>query len=450
MKLLNFSIPLACVLAFSTAFASPTAHGAAAALERRALADDIASTKDAVARAATGLKNILNALGAAAAAGNNQAGGGNGNGNNQAGGGGNQSAPPTRATQPAEPRVTISEASSTETQGRATAAPSKTGKKQATAAPKATTTGTKPAAKTGGGAQQPAPKTGAGAGTANNGGLTLPPGVQLIDKTITVQNIPLRVRVAAPTELIVGSGGAAGAGANSSMGLNVLLHGDGGSPFQAFPNRIPRDGLMGVAILAPPNPLNKNQPVWGGGAGGNDRPLGPAHSAAINELIQTELPKLVNFDKTKVDFTGVSGGSFLLSGFFIPTFAATYKGSAFLLNCGALDPVVPIKDGAAVSSLRVHFQSSTKDFPDIKTNIAKTTATLVQTSKAAGLSTADINKLVTSDATPVGGHCAMDGKAFVSGITLMVDNFGSVMFGTGTAPGSVPGIGNVAKGVAAA
>ncbi|KAJ3176871.1 hypothetical protein HDU87_004803 [Geranomyces variabilis] len=403
MKSFNLSLLLAWILAISAAYASPAGH----ALERRALADDIASTKNAVSRAATGLKNILNALGAVAVA-------------NPAG------APvPTKATASSEPRVTIAEASST-------AAPTKANK--TAAKPKAT--GTK--------ARKTAGKT---AGKTANGGLTLPPGVQLIDKMITVQNIPLRVRVAAPTELLVGAGGAA---ANSTMGLNVLLHGDGGSPFQAFPNRIPRDGLMGVAILAPPNPLNKNQPVWGGGAGGNDRPLGPAHSAAINELIQTELPKLVNFDITKVDFTGVSGGSFLLAGFFIPTFASTYKNSAFLLNCGALDPVVPIKDGAAVSSLRIHFQSSTKDFPDITQNIAQTTATLVKNSKAAGLSAADIGKLVTSDATPVGGHCQMDGKNFVSGVTLMVDNYGSVMFGTGPTPGSVPGIGNVAKGVAAA
>ncbi|KAJ3151452.1 hypothetical protein HDU89_001894 [Geranomyces variabilis] len=431
MKTFNISLLLAWILAISTAYASPAGH----AVQRRALADDIASTKDAVARAATGLKNILNSLGAAAAA--NPAG-------NPAATASAPSAPPTKATASSEPRVTISEASSTAAPTKAkktAAAPKATGTK---AAPK-TGAGTQPAAKTGTGAA----KTGAGTTTAN-GGLTLPPGVQLIDKMITVQNIALRVRVAAPTELLVGAGGAAAATANSTMGLNVLLHGDGGSPFQAFPNRIPRDGLMGVAILAPPNPLNKNQPVWGGGAGGNDRPLGPAHSAAINELIQVELPKLVNFDKTKVDFTGVSGGSFLLAGFFIPTFASTYKNSAFLLNCGALDPVVPIKDGAAVSSLRIHFQSSTKDFPDIAQNIAKTTATLVKTSKAAGLSAADIDKLVTSDATPVGGHCQMDGKNFVSGITLMVDNYGSVMFGTGATPGSVPGIGNVAKGVAAA
>ncbi|KAI8908749.1 hypothetical protein DFJ77DRAFT_433906, partial [Powellomyces hirtus] len=257
----------------------------------------------------------------------------------------------------------------------------------------------------------------------------------IIDQTVTVQGISLRFKVAAPTSEL-GQG-------NGTMGLNVLLHGDGGSPFAAFPNRFPRDNLMGVAILAPPNPNNQNLPVWGGGNGGNDRPLGPLHSAAINDLIQNELPKLVKFDATKVSFTGVSGGSLLLGGFFIPTFASTYQGNNFMLNCGSLDPVAAIQDPAAVASLRIHFQSSQREFPDLKTSITQTITSLTATYKAAGLSDAEINAKMTADATPNGGHCEMDGQGFVSGITLMVDNYGSVMLGNG----AVPGIGNVNKGV---
>ena len=68
--------------------------------------------------------------------------------------------------------------------------------------------------------------------------------------------------------------------ANATMGLNVLLHGDGGQSFFDFPNQAVQQNLMGVVALAPNQDL-----FWGGGSGLN-RTDGAAHSAAVNSLIQ--------------------------------------------------------------------------------------------------------------------------------------------------------------------
>lgn len=69
---------------------------------------------------------------------------------------------------------------------------------------------------------------------------------------------------------------------------------------------------MGVVILAPDPNL-----FWGGGSG-LQRTDSVAHSQAVNDLILNELPNVVAFNDSQVFFTDVSGGSLLLSGFFIP------------------------------------------------------------------------------------------------------------------------------------
>jgi len=63
------------------------------------------------------------------------------------------------------------------------------------------------------------------------------------------------------------------------MGINVLLHGDGGQSFFDFPNQVVQQNLMGVVALAPDPNL-----FWGGGSGAN-RVDGVPHSAAVNALI---------------------------------------------------------------------------------------------------------------------------------------------------------------------
>jgi poly(3-hydroxybutyrate) depolymerase len=155
---------------------------------------------------------------------------------------------------------------------------------------------------------------------------------------------------------------------------------------------------MGVVILAP----NRNR-FWGGGSG-LQRTDGVAHAAAVNTLIQQQLPQDVTFDPTKVFFTGVSGGSLLLSGFFMPAFGASYK-TGVLLNCGALVPQVAVVDAATLAATtRIHYQSTQNELALLQPAIPAAVKAYEALAQNAGLSSAQIAALQTVDATPVGGH----------------------------------------------
>lgn len=194
---------------------------------------------------------------------------------------------------------------------------------------------------------------------------------------------------------------------------------------------------MGVVILAP----NKNA-FWGGGSG-LQRTDGVVHAAAVNTLIQTQLSQDVAFDPGNVFFTGVSGGSLLLSGFFVPAFGATYK-TGVVLGCGALVPQVAVADPTTLATnFKIHFQSTKDELALLQPAIPKAVAAYEKIATDAGLSTAQIGALQTVDNTPdQGGHCGFDGTGFVKGVQLISSNYANIM-GT-NATGVVTGItGNV-------
>ncbi|KAH9814842.1 hypothetical protein DFH28DRAFT_893946 [Melampsora americana] len=221
-------------------------------------------------------------------------------------------------------------------------------------------------------------------------------------------------------------------------GINVLLHGDGGESFFDFPNQEFQNGLMGVVIMAP-----NDKRFWGGGSG-NLRTDGALHASLVNTLIRQVLPEVLKFDQSKVYFTGVSGGSLLLAGFFLPMYAETYNTGA-LLGCGALPPQVNSSQnfGKALTTMRIHFQASQNELPSLQPAIAGAVVTYADLALKAGGNSAEVGRRMTVDATPNGAHCAFDGKDFVSGVQLVSSNYARIMFGTG----DVPGIGNVATSV---
>ncbi|KAH8920463.1 hypothetical protein BT69DRAFT_1352374, partial [Atractiella rhizophila] len=137
-----------------------------------------------------------------------------------------------------------------------------------------------------------------------------------------------------------------------STGINLLLHGDGGQSFFDFPNQLTtsQNGLVGVVALAPNDDL-----FWGGGSG-LDRTDGVLHSQLVNALVTQVLPQVLNFNVDQTFFTGVSGGSLLLSGFTLPLFGAQFDTGA-LLNCGGLVPQV----AGSIGNMKVHFQSTTQE-----------------------------------------------------------------------------------------
>lgn len=221
------------------------------------------------------------------------------------------------------------------------------------------------------------------------------------------------------------------------MGINVLLHGDGATSFFDFPNQDVQGGLMGVVVLAPSESL-----LWGvtsGGPTGLDRPDGVEHMQALNDLITNVLPQMVAFNASNVFFTGVSGGSLVLSGFFVPAHMANFAGTGVMLMCGALAPQVAfVGANDVIASTKIHFQSSQNDQPELQQSIPESIAAFQALADDAGLSAAQIGALQTADNSPLGGHCEFDGKDFVSGVQLISDNFANIMQGGDGAIAEIP------------
>ncbi|EGG07448.1 Hypothetical protein MELLADRAFT_85784 [Melampsora larici-populina 98AG31] len=272
-------------------------------------------------------------------------------------------------------------------------------------------------------------------------------GSVIVIMTAEIDNFALQFKISAPpSELLpTAQNGATikprngGAGVTPGVnGINVLLHGDGGETFFDFANQEFQNGLMGVVIMAP-----NDKRFWGGGSG-NLRTDGALHASLVNTLIRQVLPEVLKFDQTKVYFTGVSGGSLLLAGFFLPMYAETYNTGA-LLGCGALPPQVnPSQNfGRTLTTMRIHFQATQNELPFLQPAIAGAVVTYADTALKAGGNSAEVGRKMTVDATPNGAHCAFDGKDFVSGVQLVSSNYARIMFGTG----DVPGIGNVATSV---
>ncbi len=314
---------------------------------------------------------------------------------------------------------------------------------QVNALPKKKATGTNVAAAA-------APSSTGGITTATDGSTILDKTVQIkyvndpdrLNLSDTNSGLSIRYKISAPANQFTAASGVKGASAEANTtgtaGLNVLLHGDGGQSFFDFPNQAVQDNLMGVVVLAPNKKL-----FWGGGSG-LQRTDGVAHAAAVNSLIQNQLSQDVAFDPTNVFFTGVSGGSLLLSGFFVPAFGAQYK-TGVILNCGALVPQVNVTDSNTLAtSMKIHFQSTRDELALLQPAIPEAIAAYEKLATDAGLTADQIGALQTVDNTPNGGgHCGFDGKGFVSGVQLMATNYANIM-GHNTR-GEVTAIGRVLK-----
>lgn len=73
-------------------------------------------------------------------------------------------------------------------------------------------------------------------------------GGTILDTTVTIDGLPIRYKVSGPAALFKAASGVrdatAAANATSAIGLNVLLHGDGGQSFFDFPNQAVQKKLM--------------------------------------------------------------------------------------------------------------------------------------------------------------------------------------------------------------
>lgn len=249
-------------------------------------------------------------------------------------------------------------------------------------------------------------------------GATASDGSLIIDNTVVIDGLSLRYKLSAPAAVLADNAQAASSA--KPLGLNVLLHGDGGASFEAFPHAGVRAGLMGCVVLAPNDAL-----LWGGQSTRNvQRPNGVAHAAAVDKLIRTVLPKVARFDSDQVWFTGVSGGSLLLSGFFGPAYMESYK-TGMMLLCGGLAPparrVTSTLDAQTLGKIRLHWQTSQNELASLKTQIPAGIRFYEDAARTVGVDASVIDKLQTVDATPTGSHCAFDNIGFNSGIAEMME-----------------------------
>lgn len=278
--------------------------------------------------------------------------------------------------------------------------------------------------------RQNRPGIGAGPATATDGST-------IVENQVVINGLNMRFKVSAPTTELVSTAGAK----NGTLGVNILFHGDGGTSFFDFPNQGVKGGLMGVALLSPDPGLR-----WGGSGRNLQRPQGVAHSAAVNQFITTELPKIVNFDKSKIFMEGISGGAIMLSGHTIPAFGASLGVKGVIMGCGGTAPQVQVQGD--ISSIRIHWQTTVNELASLKQTIPQGVAAYSQIATSAGFSAAQVNQLQTADGSPNGGHCAFDTRGFVSGVQLLTDNFASILAGQGTLNGvsvnkGVVGAGNL-------
>lgn len=112
-------------------------------------------------------------------------------------------------------------------------------------------------------------------------------------------------------------------------GLLIYLHGDGGHDYKSYWPGIVRLGrkhnLIPVAVLSP-----NSGSAW--------YRNGKAHADFLHALIQTKLYREYNIDKSKIYFTGMSGGPQFLTGIFLPAHGNNYQGGAIPM-CGGGGPI---------------------------------------------------------------------------------------------------------------
>ncbi|PHH54244.1 hypothetical protein CFIMG_003165RA [Ceratocystis fimbriata CBS 114723] len=245
-------------------------------------------------------------------------------------------------------------------------------------------------------------------------------GSKILDGVVEIEGLKIRYKVSAPVALFMTGTripGAAGIrGVSSDLGLNVLIHGDGGEGFDDFPNQGVRENLAGIVLQAPNQELN-----WGG------------------------VVLILSFDSDNVFFTGISGGAMLLTGYFIPTFMHELPNTGALLLCGAMPPQVPwVKAKKFIGNTRFHFQSTKNELDGLGDLIIETIDAFSETATKMRVSDNRLDKLQTVNNDPKGGHCIFDGVDFYSSIKLMAESYPNIMQKGGD--GIVPGIGNVLDG----
>lgn len=89
--------------------------------------------------------------------------------------------------------------------------------------------------------------------------------------------------------------------------------------------------------------------------------------------------------------------------------------------------------------MKIHFQSTKDELALLQGSIPASITAYEKLATTAGMTPDQIGALQTVDNSPdQGGHCGFDGKAFVSGVQLLANNYANIM--AANASGKVTGI----------
>ena len=175
-------------------------------------------------------------------------------------------------------------------------------------------------------------------------------------------------------------------------GLLVLLHGSTASNYRELVTMMATVAaaqyMIRISVLAP------------NGQGWNE---GNQTTAAglLDKALQQDVLTKYDIDLSRIVFSGQSSGGGFLSSYFLPLFAKSYRGGAFM-QCGAAPPVPSFApDAATKAGLRLHFEITTGD-------------TIWPASyKSAVTAYTNAGMTLTKDDTKPGGHCAFDQQAVI-------------------------------------
>lgn len=195
------------------------------------------------------------------------------------------------------------------------------------------------------------------------------------------------------------------AASGKMYGLHVHFHGDGGGGYRDFPNRELRDGLIGVTVKSP----NQSLQWWVGSPS--------AHADYANQLLQSELLRKYNIDTTRIYFSGVSGGSYFLSGYFLPKYGQLYNSGAFLM-CGGMPPQVGFVQPSFLKVFNIYWQITGGERDDITQDVRESVDSYAEALGQAGGGPATLQG---SDSEGQGGHCEFYGQDYTGGIQEMMD-----------------------------
>jgi hypothetical protein len=155
-----------------------------------------------------------------------------------------------------------------------------------------------------------------------------------------------------------------GASPSAPAGMLLYLHGDGGADMEWYWESVKaaaaKKGLIALSVQTPPSAPGSgcgaaNARCWWSAA--------PQNARFLNALLEN-LSNTYGLDKSRVVFSGASGGATFLGSYFIPKYGKDYQGGALLACPGRLTSLSTegIAAGPKPDNFKMRIWSSSADY----------------------------------------------------------------------------------------